>query len=41
MMALLKPFENRVLTITSDNGREFAGQEKDLALKLLMKYFMK
>lgn len=28
MMALLKPFENRVLTITSDNGREFAGHKE-------------
>ena len=27
-MALLKPFENRVLTITSDNGREFAGHKE-------------
>ena len=28
MMALLKPFENRVLTFTSDNGREFAGHKE-------------
>ena len=28
MMALLKPFENRVLTIKSDNGREFAGHKE-------------
>ena len=27
-MALLKPFENRVLTIKSDNGREFAGHKE-------------
>ena len=28
MVALLKPYRNRVHTITSDNGREFAGHEK-------------
>jgi len=28
MMALLRPFKNKVLTITSDNGREFAGHKE-------------
>jgi IS30 family transposase len=28
MVGLLKPYQNKVHTITSDNGREFAGHEK-------------
>lgn len=28
MTSLLKPYRNKVYTVTSDNGREFAGHEE-------------
>ena len=38
MIQLLKPYKNKVRTITSDNGREFAGHE-DIAKKLKADFY--
>ena len=38
MIHLLKPYKNKVRTITSDNGREFAGHE-DIAKKLKADFY--
>ena len=37
-MKLLLPFKDKVLTITSDNGKEFASHE-DLSKKLDVSFF--
>jgi IS30 family transposase len=39
MVGLLKPYQNKVHTITSDNGREFAGHEKIAAMLKADFYF--
>lgn len=38
MVGLLKPYQKQVLTITSDNGREFAGHEK-IAKRLQAEFY--